>query len=138
MKCPLCGYEAKAGEETICSRCPLGAGCNMLCCPNCGYRTLTPRRIRLRNRLLRRLRRGWRGGGVRPLSACPLGQQVRVVAIASNDAARLERLSALGLVPGSTIVLKQRHPAYVVKVGGTELALDRELADCIHVGLELP
>jgi ferrous iron transport protein A len=72
------------------------------------------------------------------LSACPLGQQVRVVAIASSDAACLERLSALGLVPGSTIVLKQRHPAYVVRVGGTELALDRKLAECIHVGWEAP
>lgn len=38
MKCPLCGYEfTEEQARTACSSCPLSQGCNMVCCPNCGY-----------------------------------------------------------------------------------------------------
>ncbi len=38
MKCPLCGTEFSVGDPAACKRCPLaGSGCNLVCCPNCGY-----------------------------------------------------------------------------------------------------
>lgn len=37
MKCSLCGFEFE--EEVIaCQGCILSKGCNMVCCPNCGYK----------------------------------------------------------------------------------------------------
>ncbi|MEI6971014.1 MAG: hypothetical protein WCL44_05800 [bacterium] len=38
MKCTMCGYqfEQKAGKAA-CKDCPLGSGCGMVCCPNCGF-----------------------------------------------------------------------------------------------------
>jgi Fe2+ transport system protein FeoA len=57
------------------------------------------------------------------------GQAGTVVAIHSEHAARLERLSVLGIVPGFPVTVVQRHPAFVLRVGFTELAVDREVAE---------
>ena len=45
----------------------------------------------------------------------------------------LNRLMNFGLTPGSVIVLKQKHPSYVIKIGETELALDRNVIANIYV-----
>ncbi len=38
MKCPLCGHEFSETEgKTGCGGCPVGGGCHMVMCPNCGY-----------------------------------------------------------------------------------------------------
>jgi hypothetical protein len=35
-KCPLCGCEFGRSSEK-CRACPMAGGCNIICCPNCGY-----------------------------------------------------------------------------------------------------
>ncbi len=45
----------------------------------------------------------------------------------------LERLGALGLVPGVQVHLKQRRPSFVVEVGETTIAIDTDLAGAIFV-----
>jgi rubredoxin len=38
MRCALCGYEFTEDEgKAACAGCPLGHGCAMRRCPNCGY-----------------------------------------------------------------------------------------------------
>jgi hypothetical protein len=39
--CSLCGYEFEHGASSSCASCPLGASCNTMCCPNCGYKFVT-------------------------------------------------------------------------------------------------
>lgn len=56
------------------------------------------------------------------------GDIAQVTAIDTQNADRLHKLSALGLVPGSLIKLQQRMPAYVVRVGETVLSLDDSVA----------
>lgn len=56
------------------------------------------------------------------------GQSAEVVRIASSDAGRLLKLSALGLTPGSVVRLQQRSPACIVWVGETQLSLDGDVA----------
>lgn len=56
-----------------------------------------------------------------------------VTAIESQNPSRLERLSIFGITPGSEITLIQRYPAYVLRVGFTELTFEREVADEIVV-----
>jgi DtxR family Mn-dependent transcriptional regulator len=70
---------------------------------------------------------------VRPLPDLNLGEQGRVVFIAPKSKGRLERLSSLGLTPGSVVRLAQRRPSYVVEIGETTLALDEEIAREIYV-----
>ena len=45
----------------------------------------------------------------------------------------LHRLMNFGLTPGSVIILKQKHPSYVIKLGETELAVDRNVIANIYV-----
>lgn len=61
------------------------------------------------------------------------GQSARVVTVDTGDRGRLLKLAALGLVPGCTIRLQQRRPAYVLWVDETLLSLDRAVATTIVV-----
>ena len=70
---------------------------------------------------------------VMPLSEAEIGQEVRIVFIAPSSHARLDRLSVLGITPGSVLRLHQKLPAYVIQVGETDLALDKEIAAEIYV-----
>jgi len=74
---------------------------------------------------------------VRPLvtrlSDASLGASVRIVFITPKFVKRLEKLSSLGIVPGSTVRLMQRNPSYVLQVGQTTVALDKDITDEIYV-----
>ena len=70
---------------------------------------------------------------VTPLSEVSIGADYRIVFIASRSHRRLDRLCALGVVPGAQMRVHQRLPAFVVQVGGTDIALEREIAADIFV-----
>jgi len=70
---------------------------------------------------------------VQPLGQLTPGQEGRIVHLAKVDPGLLVRLSNLGLVPGATLLLRQLHPAAVVSIGATTLALDPEIAHRIYV-----
>lgn len=74
---------------------------------------------------------------VRPLvtglPAFDLGGTGRIVFIAPKFHDRMDRLAALGVIPGSTLRLRQRSPSYVIEVGETTIALDPEIASEIYV-----
>ena len=70
---------------------------------------------------------------VRPLSDLKLGEAGRVVFIIPKSRLRLDRLSALGLIPGSVLRLAQRRPSFVLELGETTLALDEEIVREIYV-----
>jgi DtxR family Mn-dependent transcriptional regulator len=74
---------------------------------------------------------------VRPLvtglPTFPLGATGRIVFIAPKFHDRMDRLAALGVIPGSTLRLHQRAPSYVIEVGETTIALDPEIASEVYV-----
>jgi len=70
---------------------------------------------------------------VTPLSEGSVGADYRLVFIASRSHRRLDRLCALGVVPGAVLRLHQRTPAFVIQVGGTDIALEPEIARDIFV-----
>lgn len=43
-RCELCGYEYDEQSLACHVRCPLAAGCAVICCPNCGYRAVDTER----------------------------------------------------------------------------------------------
>ena len=63
----------------------------------------------------------------------PLGATARIVFIAPRFHDRMDRLAALGVIPGCDIRLHQRLPAYVIAVGETTIGLDPEIASEIFV-----
>jgi len=67
------------------------------------------------------------------LPGLELGTHGRIVFIAPRFHDRMDRLAALGVVPGSTIRLHQRAPSFVIELGETTIALDPEIAREIYV-----
>lgn len=67
------------------------------------------------------------------LPSFELGANARIVFIAPKFHDRMDRLAALGVIPGSTIRLHQRSPSYVIEIGETTIALDPEIAGEIYV-----
>jgi DtxR family Mn-dependent transcriptional regulator len=67
------------------------------------------------------------------LSDAVLSEGIRIVFITPKSRKRLEKLSALGIVPGSRIRLLQRNPSFVLEIGETTVAVDKEITDEIYV-----
>lgn len=67
------------------------------------------------------------------LPSFPLGATGRIVFIAPRFHDRMDRLAALGVIPGSALRLHQRSPSYVIEVGETTIALDPEIAREVFV-----
>jgi DtxR family Mn-dependent transcriptional regulator len=68
-----------------------------------------------------------------PLEELGLGEEGRIVFIAPRSHQRLDRLSSMGIVPGSILRMHQKHPSYVLQIGETTLALDGEVVKDIYV-----
>jgi Fe2+ transport system protein FeoA len=68
----------------------------------------------------------------RDLRACRGGDRV-VIASVEGDAARIDRLAAIGILPGVELLVQQTRPVVVVESGETVLALEREIAAGVQV-----
>ncbi|MCI0469512.1 MAG: metal-dependent transcriptional regulator [Nitrospirae bacterium] len=62
-----------------------------------------------------------------------VGKKGRISFIAASDAAKMSRLSSIGVIPGSVIKLIQKKPSIVLQIDETTVALDAELAADIFV-----
>lgn len=69
-----------------------------------------------------------------PLTLLGEGVRARVVRLDDPGSQGTAHLVALGVLPGAEVTLLQRYPAFVVRIGHTELAVDDQLARRIHVG----
>ncbi|MCC6503127.1 MAG: metal-dependent transcriptional regulator [Deltaproteobacteria bacterium] len=70
---------------------------------------------------------------VQQLNVLDVGDRGRITFIASNSHMRLDKLGTLGIVPGSTVKVHQKKPAFVILIGETTLALDPEIIKEIYV-----
>lgn len=68
-----------------------------------------------------------------PLNELKSGETGRITYIATSNHQRLDRLTALGLLPGRVVRVHQREPLFVVFLGETQLALEREIVGEIYV-----
>jgi Fe2+ transport system protein FeoA len=68
----------------------------------------------------------------RGLCACRAGDRV-VVESVEGHAARIDRLAAVGILPGVELLVQQTRPVVVVESGETVLALEREIASGVQI-----
>lgn len=61
------------------------------------------------------------------------GHDVAIVGFAGGAGDLHERLLAYGLIPGRTLRVLAQKPLTVVRIEHTELALERELAQCVEI-----
>lgn len=62
-------------------------------------------------------------------------QKGKVAYIQTKDHKKLQKLMAMGILPGMSVTVIQRYPAYVLQVGQSQFAVDKELAGLISVRL---
>lgn len=71
--------------------------------------------------------------GVVPLTEFKSGQEGEIAYIQTEDNRKMQKLMAMGVLPGNKIVLVQAFPSYIFRVGFSEFAIDANLAREIFV-----
>jgi len=70
---------------------------------------------------------------VSSLASLGKGKGGKIVYIQTEDNAKLQKLLAMGVLPGQKIDLIQTYPSYVFQVGQTQVAVDSDIANSIFV-----
>lgn len=71
--------------------------------------------------------------GVVPLTEFRSGQEGEIAYIQTDDSKKMQKLMAMGVLPGNRIILAQSFPSYIFRVGFSEFAIDTALAREIFV-----
>lgn len=69
------------------------------------------------------------------LSNLRTGQKGRVAYIHTQDHKKLEKIMAMGILPGMNITLIEKYPSFVFQVGHSQFAIDEDLAGAIYLRL---
>lgn len=72
-------------------------------------------------------------GGTLRLSELRTGRSAIIARIVTTEPSRMVKLSSLGVMPGARVTLVQRHPAVVLRVAETSVAVDMDVAEDILV-----
>jgi DtxR family Mn-dependent transcriptional regulator len=72
---------------------------------------------------------------IAPLCDLQPGQQGHIAYIRMNDPKRLQKLMAMGVLPGVPVALLRRFPSFVFEAGYSQFAVDRGVAADIYVRL---
>jgi len=68
-----------------------------------------------------------------PLADLVPGETGKIVFITPESHSRLDRLSAMGVVPGTVVRLHQKRPSYVIQINETTIAVDKDITKEIFV-----
>jgi DtxR family Mn-dependent transcriptional regulator len=71
--------------------------------------------------------------GVVPLTEFKSGQEGEIAYIQTEDSKKMQKLMAMGVLPGNKITLVQAFPSHIFRVGFSEFAIDSNLAKEIFV-----
>lgn len=147
VTCAMCGSRFEPAQlVSSCEACPMHKGCVLVCCPDCGYSTVDPRRSQVVGLgfRLRQRRRGRRRGGGRgrrghgfdsglTLADVPAGVRVRIGDLNGLPLESCRQLQAYGLAPGRSVEVVQQSPVTVVRIEHLDLAFEAEIARAVSV-----
>lgn len=71
--------------------------------------------------------------GVVPLTELKSGEEGDIAYIQTDDGKKMQKLMAMGVLPGNRILLMQAFPSYIFRVGFSEFAIDTAMAREIFV-----
>ena len=66
-----------------------------------------------------------------PLSEFKMNVETEILGFRTKDDNQIMKLIALGVLPGTKVVLLQRFPSFVFQIGFIQFSIDRELASVI-------
>ena len=73
---------------------------------------------------------------VLPLCELSPGDRGMVAYLRTGDSRRLQKLLTLGVLPGVEVEMLQRFPSFVFRIGHSQMAVDREMAEGIQIRLK--
>ena len=71
------------------------------------------------------------------LAECDVKDKGKIVYIKTDKGQVMNKLTAMGVIPGLTIQLLKKTPSYLFQMGESQFAIDRGLAEEIQVRLSL-
>lgn len=71
--------------------------------------------------------------GVVPLTELKSNEEGEIAYIQTDDSKKMQKLMAMGVLPGNRILLMQSFPSYIFRVGFSEFAIDTNMAREIFV-----
>lgn len=71
--------------------------------------------------------------GVLPLTELKAGEEGEIAYIQTQDSQKMQKLVAMGIIPGNRIRLLQSFPSYIFRVGYSEFAVDANMAHEIFI-----
>lgn len=140
LQCLMCGHRFDPAQHVVCQSCPLQKGCELVCCPACGYQSVDVRASKLAR--LAEFMLSFRPSAARDkamshvltLADVSPGCQAKVVGFLDGfPAERRAYLQAYGLAPDEWVTVLQHRPVTVIRLDHIELALETELAGEIEV-----
>jgi len=70
---------------------------------------------------------------IMPLSELEINKKARISYLQTKERTMLQKIIAMGSLPKTEIMLIQKFPSYVFKIGKSQFAIDEELASHIYV-----
>lgn len=71
--------------------------------------------------------------GIVPLTELRSAESGEIAYLSANDDKKMQKLMSMGVLPGSQLVLVQKFPSYIFKVGHSQFAVDDVLAREIYI-----
>ncbi len=71
--------------------------------------------------------------GIVALTELKSGESGEIAYLAASDDKKMQKLMSMGVLPGSQLLLVQKFPSYIFKVGQSQFAVDDMLAREIHI-----
>ena len=139
MICNLCNrqFDVDEARRSCSASCGFSKRCGGARCPYCYYEMVPePKWIRNLFSFLKREERSKtiiQDNGVVALSSLKANVRAEIIHLNTEDRHTLQKILAIGALPGMEITLVQNFPSYVFQIGRSQFSVDRELASCIHV-----
>ena len=71
--------------------------------------------------------------GVLPLTEFKCNEEAEIAFIQTDDSKKMQKLMAMGVLPGNHILVLQTFPSYIFRIGYSEFAIDTQMAREIFV-----
>ncbi|MFQ6088421.1 MAG: metal-dependent transcriptional regulator [Candidatus Methanofastidiosia archaeon] len=68
-----------------------------------------------------------------PIPELAPGESGKIAYILTKKHKRLHRLFSFGIVPGTEVLVHQKHPSFIIQVDETQIALEKKIAEEIYV-----
>lgn len=135
ITCSFCGYTFNENEANKpCPGCPMNKNCGYVPCPNCNFMNVKPLLFKWN---WFKKKHSCTNKPTYDQKICKLidlkpGQQGEIIKINISNI-DFKKLTIFNIIPGEIVSLIQKKPCYIIKIGNTQVALDKKIADGIIV-----